>query len=120
MKKLTFPSPVKVRTGQVGPDGPILIAVSFLEFVHDNLMPQFGKTLRDFRRANQAWKQLQVGERRGWAYVDSSLVDEMQKICEKRDDWNVMFAMQMMNFFDAIEEAAKGADVEPTELKAVD
>lgn len=120
MKKLIFPSPLKVRTGQIGPDGPITLPVTFLEFVHDNLLPQFGKTLRDFRRANQAWKQLQTGEKRGWAYLDSSLLDEMQKICEKREDWNVMFAMQMMTFFDAIENATKAEDVEPTELKVVE
>lgn len=120
MKKLTIPPPAQIRTGGIGPNGPILVQVTFYEFVHDNLLTQFGKTLKDFRRANQVMKQLQAGEKRGWAWVDTTLVEEMHKICEKREDWNVIFAMQMMSFFDAIEEAKNSADVEPTELKAVD
>ena len=112
MKMLRVPSPITYRTGQVGADGqPTKATISFVDFVHDHVLPSFGKKLKDVQRALKVYERLTKSVE--LVYLDDSQVDELVKVCEEVD-WNPFVALQVTPFFDALIEAkTSAADVTP-------
>lgn len=118
MKKLHLPlKSISFRTGQLGTNGPLTAEISFYDFLHDNVLTGFGRKLKDVQRALSVGKKVLAAleGKKNYVYLDSTLVDEMQTVCETID-WNPLLALQLEPFFEAIANAKAAKDEEPLGL----
>lgn len=109
MRKIVVPQDVNIKTGTVDNRGePIVHKESFAEFLHDSVLSRMGTKLKDTRRNLKLYDKFIKADPNTEIKIDNADWDAMMDAL--KGDWNQFLAMQVLPFFDAIENAEEIAN----------